>query len=134
MIIPTFTLPFLSRLVLESCRPLGVHMIVDRGARVADGVRVGTRFVAADESDAHPEYAARLISARAEDTVYTEAFSTNWPNAPHRCLRSSVAAAAASPGEVVGETPNLNGTRDVVSLGPGAGRDQPLQFGALVVR
>src|SRR5438046_6977977 len=90
-------------------------MIVDRGANVADGVRDGTRFVAAEESDAHPEYAARLFSARAEDTVYTEAFSTNWPNAPHRCLRSSVAAAAAFPGGVVGETPNLHRTRDIVS-------------------
>jgi nitronate monooxygenase len=33
-------------------------------------VRVGTRFVAAAEADAHPIYLDRLIAARAEDTVY----------------------------------------------------------------
>jgi NAD(P)H-dependent flavin oxidoreductase YrpB (nitropropane dioxygenase family) len=43
----------------------------------ASGARVGTRFVAAAEADAHPEYVGRLIAARAEDTVYTQAFSTN---------------------------------------------------------
>ena len=51
------------------------------------------------------------IAARAEDTVYTEAFSTSVPNAPHRCLRSCVAAADAFQGDVVGETPHLDGTR-----------------------
>ena len=38
----------------------------------ADGVRVGTRFVAAAEAAAHPEYVAALIAAEAQDTVYTE--------------------------------------------------------------
>jgi NAD(P)H-dependent flavin oxidoreductase YrpB (nitropropane dioxygenase family) len=69
----------------------------------ADGVRVGTRFVAATEADAHPEYVAALVSARAEDTVLTERFAVMWPDAPHRVLRSAVAAAEAYPGEVVGE-------------------------------
>jgi NAD(P)H-dependent flavin oxidoreductase YrpB (nitropropane dioxygenase family) len=78
------------------------------------GVRIGTRFVAATEADAHPAYVEQLIAARAEDTVYTRAFSTNWPDAPHRCLRSCVAAAEAFEGEVVGDTPNLDGTADIV--------------------
>lgn len=37
------------------------------------------------------------------DTVYTEAFGANWPNAPHRVLRSSLEAASAFPDDVVGE-------------------------------
>jgi nitronate monooxygenase len=72
----------------------------------ADGVRVGTRFVAAEESGAHPAYVAALVAAEAEDTVYTEAFAVGWPDAPHRVLRSSVAAAEAFEGEVVGERMN----------------------------
>jgi nitronate monooxygenase len=59
----------------------------------ASAVRVGTRFVAAEESDAYPEYIARLIAATAQDTVITEAFGANWPNAPHRVLRAAVMAA-----------------------------------------
>ncbi len=68
----------------------------------ADGVRVGTRFVAAAEADAHPEYVKALIAAQPKDTVYTEAFSTGWPDAPHRVLRSCVEAARAFQGEIVG--------------------------------
>jgi nitronate monooxygenase len=59
----------------------------------ASAFRVGTRFVAAEESDAYPEYIARLIAATAPDTVITEAFGANWPNAPHRVLRAAVMAA-----------------------------------------
>lgn len=70
----------------------------------ADAVRVGTRFVAAAESLAHPQYKDALIQARPEDTVLTEAYSVMWPNAPHRVLRSAVAAAQALPDGVVGET------------------------------
>lgn len=77
----------------------------------ADGVRVGTRFVAATETASHPEYVAALIAAEAQDTVYTEAFSGGWPDAPHRVLRSSITAAEAFEGDVVGETTRLDGTR-----------------------
>src|SRR5262245_61227055 len=69
----------------------------------ADAVRVGTRFVAADEADAHPDYVAALVGAGAEDTVLTERFAVMWPDAPHRVLRSAVAAAEASRDDVVGE-------------------------------
>lgn len=69
----------------------------------ASAVRVGTRLVAAQEANAHPSYVQALIAARAGDTVLTEAFSVMWPNAPHRVLRSSVAAAEAFTGDVVGE-------------------------------
>jgi NAD(P)H-dependent flavin oxidoreductase YrpB (nitropropane dioxygenase family) len=68
----------------------------------AAGVRVGTRFVAAEEANAHPLYFRALIAARPEDTVYTEAFSYGWEHAPHRVLRSCVEAAEAFQGDIVG--------------------------------
>ena len=62
----------------------------------ADGVRVGTRFVAAAESGAHPDYIAALIHARGErDTVITTQFDDGWPDAPHRVLRSALDEARA---------------------------------------
>lgn len=70
----------------------------------ASGVRVGTRFVAAEEAGAHPAYVEKLIAAEAKDTILTETFSANWPNAPHRVLRSCVEAVQRFPGEFVGET------------------------------
>jgi nitronate monooxygenase len=75
----------------------------------ADAVRVGTRFVATPEADAHPEYVDALVHARAEDTTLTEAFSVMWPDAPHRVLRSCVERAEAEEDEVVGELES-NGT------------------------
>jgi nitronate monooxygenase len=69
----------------------------------ADGVRIGTRFVAAAESDAHPEYVAALVRARSEDTVLTEHFGVMWPDAPHRVLASAVTASDAYSGDCLGE-------------------------------
>jgi NAD(P)H-dependent flavin oxidoreductase YrpB (nitropropane dioxygenase family) len=80
----------------------------------ASGVRVGTRFVAATESAAHPRWIDMLITARAQDTIYTEAFSGGWPEAPHRVLRACIAAASAFPDEVVGEERSVDGTPVVV--------------------
>jgi len=74
----------------------------------ASGVRVGTRFVCAEEAEAHPQYVEFLIAAEAKDTIYTEAFSYGWPNAPHRALRKSVEAAEAFQGEIVGEVQPLH--------------------------
>ena len=70
----------------------------------ADAVRVGTRFVAASESPAHPRYVAALIAADAEDTLLTETFSVGWPDAPHRVLRSAAEKALAFAQPVVGES------------------------------
>src|SRR5262249_53714320 len=50
----------------------------------ADAVRVGTRFVAATESVAHPDYVDAVVKASADDTVLTTAFGEGWPDAPHR--------------------------------------------------
>ena len=84
----------------------------------ADGVRVGTRFVAATEAAAHPEYVAALIASQAEDTIYTTAFSRSWPDAPHRILRSCITAAEAFQGDTVGEITALDGTNAGAEQGP----------------
>ena len=55
----------------------------------AQGVWLGTRFLATDESGAHDEFKKRLLTARATDTVYTTLFDQGWPDAPHRALRNS---------------------------------------------
>lgn len=69
----------------------------------ASAVRVGTRFAAAREAGAHPIYQKALIDSDAGDTAYTEAFSTGWPNAPHRVIRASLEAAQQFKGDIVGE-------------------------------
>ncbi len=76
----------------------------------ASGARIGTRLAAAKEANGHADYVERLVASNATDTVYTTAFSANWPNAPHRVLRSCVEAAEALTGSVVGETPSLDGS------------------------
>ena len=70
----------------------------------AAGVRVGTRFLASEESDAHVDYVEAVVGAQAGETCLTEAFHIEWPNAPHRVLRSAVVAAEAAPDGVIGET------------------------------
>jgi NAD(P)H-dependent flavin oxidoreductase YrpB (nitropropane dioxygenase family) len=80
----------------------------------ADGVRVGTRFVASLEAGVHPTYAQALVDARARDTVYTRAFHVGWPEAPHRVLRSAIDAAQAFSGEIVGKVMGLDGTEVAV--------------------
>jgi nitronate monooxygenase len=80
-----------------------------RAARAAGaaGVVMGTRFVASDECDAHPQYQARLLEAEGRDTVLTGLFDVGWA-APHRVLRNSTyerweAASRPPAGERPGE-------------------------------
>lgn len=57
----------------------------------AVGVWVGTRFVASEESEAHPAYKKRLLEACETDPVYTDTFRVGWPpDSPHRALRNSL--------------------------------------------
>jgi NAD(P)H-dependent flavin oxidoreductase YrpB (nitropropane dioxygenase family) len=79
--------------------PRGVAAALAAGA---EGVRVGTRFIASQESDAHPDWIQAVVDASAEDSVVSTAFNTGMPQpGPHRVLRSSVEAATALPeGEV----------------------------------
>jgi NAD(P)H-dependent flavin oxidoreductase YrpB (nitropropane dioxygenase family) len=69
----------------------------------AGAARMGTRFVASAESGAHPSYVEALLAAAAADTCLTEAFSVFWPGAPHRVLRSAIAAAERLREDVIGE-------------------------------
>ena len=73
----------------------------------ADGVRAGTRFVAAAESGAHPEYKRAVTDAAADATEITGAFAVcplcaTSPRA--RVLRSCVGALRGLDGETVGQT------------------------------
>jgi len=65
-----------------------VAELIDAGA---DGVRVGTRFLATPECDTHPRYVQALIAASAEDTVVTAHFDNDgaWPG-PVRVLQESL--------------------------------------------
>jgi len=54
----------------------------------ASGVLIGTRFVATQESMAHPEYKAALVSAEPTDTALSVCFQDGWPGALHRTLRN----------------------------------------------
>jgi NAD(P)H-dependent flavin oxidoreductase YrpB (nitropropane dioxygenase family) len=59
----------------------------------ADGAWIGTRLVASAESSAHDGYKARLVAARAEDTVRTHIFGRETPAFnPMRVLRNRVVA------------------------------------------
>jgi NAD(P)H-dependent flavin oxidoreductase YrpB (nitropropane dioxygenase family) len=46
----------------------------------------GTRFLASEESRAHPDYKRRLVEG--DETVLTELFGMGWPRAPHRVLHN----------------------------------------------
>lgn len=70
----------------------------------AAGARVGTRFVASNESDAHPDYIDALLRATSSATTITEKFDVNWPNAPARVLQSCLDAASALEGDIAGTT------------------------------
>ena len=87
----------------------------------ADGARAGTRFVAAAESGAHPEYKAAVADAAAGSTEITGAFSVcplcaTSPRA--RVLRSCVDALRDLDDETVGET-RAGGQRITLPRGHG---------------
>ena len=69
----------------------------------ADGVRVGTRFIAAEEADAHPVWQQAVVEADTEESVVSTAFNAGMPvPGPHRVLRRSIAAAEALTGDEAG--------------------------------
>ena len=114
----------------------------------ADGVVMGTRFLATLEANAHAEYKARLADASEEDTVRTILFGNGWPHAPHRTLRTpfvthwmpsesetqgsqpeqpvigrtSIAGAEISVQRFVSIPPNLHATGDIASMALLAGQ------------
>jgi NAD(P)H-dependent flavin oxidoreductase YrpB (nitropropane dioxygenase family) len=104
-VIPALRIPVLAAGGLATGRDVAAVL-----ACGAAGARIGTRFVASRESGAHPAWVAALLAAGPGDTCLTEAYSVMWPDAPHRVLRSAVAAAEALPDGAVGET-QLGGER-----------------------
>lgn len=79
------------RVLGESCGVLSAGGIADAGdvrsrlERGADAVVCGTRFLMSEESGAHPEYKARLLTA--ERTVLTQLFGVGWPGT-HRVVEN----------------------------------------------
>jgi nitronate monooxygenase len=86
--------------------------VADAIAAGAAGVRVGTRFVAAREANAHPAYQQALVDAGPDESVVTRVFAAGVADLPHRVLRRSLVGAQLLDAEVVGQ----------MSLGDGAER------------
>ena len=64
----------------------GVSRVLALGAQ---GVALGTRFLATPESFASEAYKQRVVAAKAEDTVVTKLYDRGWPDAAHRVLRTA---------------------------------------------
>ena len=98
--------------------PDAVAQIIAAGA---DGVRIGTCFVAAEESAAHPAYMAALLAASGpQDTVLTTHFDQDWPGAPHRVLTAALARAEATGNRRI-DPPNRESPGDVSDMAMYAG-------------
>jgi nitronate monooxygenase len=54
----------------------------------AAAVVFGTRFVATEQSAAHPEYKQLLLAGSAGDTVFTVCLNKVWQDATHRILKN----------------------------------------------
>ncbi len=55
----------------------------------AQGVSLGTRFVASEEAWIHPTYKRRIVAAKAGDTALEpDLFYVGWRDAPHRFLKN----------------------------------------------
>ena len=82
----------------------------------AQGVSLGTRFVACDEAWIHPAYKQRIVDSDARDTVYNSLYDVWWPDAPHRTLRNKTlaeweAAGRPPPGDRPGEGTSIGRLR-----------------------
>lgn len=67
----------------------GVARALQMGAQ---GVSLGTRFIASDEAWTHPAYKQRIVDSTAAETVYSELYDVWWTDAPHRTLRNKTFA------------------------------------------
>ena len=79
----------------------------------AQGVSLGTRFVASDEAWTHPAYKQRIVDSTAADTVYSELYDVGWTDAPHRTLRNKTYAEW----EEAGRPPSGSRPREGTSIG-----------------
>lgn len=75
----------------------------------AQGVSMGTRFVASEEAWIHRYYKERVVASSADDTIRVDdLFDIGWPDAPHRVIRNRIveeweAAGRPAPGNRPGE-------------------------------
>lgn len=104
-------------LVEQVVRSVGLPVIASGGfatgasliaalALGAQGIHCGTAFLATTESFAHDAHKARVLAARAEDTVHTDIYALNWPpNTPVRVVRNSVTDALGP--RLLGNRPDL---------------------------
>lgn len=56
----------------------------------AEGVVVGTRFLATPEASAHEEYKQRILTATDSDIVRTSIFGPEWPSQPMNVIRTRI--------------------------------------------
>ena len=109
----TATLSLLAQVVANSDVPVAASGGIASGqallaalAMGAQGVSLGSAFLATDEANAHPHHKQRVVAARADDTVHTTLFSRNWHEpAPVRVLANAVTNGAyhdAASGQVIG--------------------------------
>jgi nitronate monooxygenase/enoyl-[acyl-carrier protein] reductase II len=80
----------------------------------AQGVWLGTRFLATAEAGTHGMYRNRLVASGAADTVHTRCFDGGWPDAPHRVLRNSTVRRWESAG--FPPSPGRPGEGDIVAV------------------
>jgi nitronate monooxygenase len=97
-ILDAVALPVIAAGGIATARGVAAALAAGAGA-----VRVGTRLIAAEESDAHPAWKRAVVEARAEDAVVSTAFNAGMPTpGPHRVLRRSIDAAEALDGDQAG--------------------------------
>ncbi len=82
------------------CDGRGLAAVLALGAA---GAWIGTRFLASEEVNLHPEYREHLLRGTAAETIYTTLFNsqfdTGWSDAPHRVLRNSTVRAWEKAGQ-----------------------------------
>jgi NAD(P)H-dependent flavin oxidoreductase YrpB (nitropropane dioxygenase family) len=95
----------------------GLAAVLALGASAA---WIGTRFLASEEVEIHPEYRKHIFAASENDTIHLEnLFDGTWPNAPHRTLRNSTVEAWEAAGRPPsGERP---GEGEVIAVSPSRG-------------
>jgi nitronate monooxygenase len=92
------TLSLVTELVSMSPVPVVASGGIGRGRALvaalalgAQGVSLGSAFLATEEANAHDYHKLRLVRAQADDTVYTDRFDRNWHEAaPVRVLDNRV--------------------------------------------
>ena len=93
---------------------VGIARAIKLGAQ---GVSMGSRFVASEEAYIHKAFKDRVVGSRAEDTFYSEnLFDLGWPGAPHRVIKNKAfqewdAAGRPPPGKRPGEGTHIGRRR-----------------------